>query len=423
MSDATTNPANASYRQLFANPRVAAVTFLAFASGLPLALTSGTLQAWLATAGVDIRTIGVFSLVGLPYTLKFLWAPVMDRFVPPWLGRRRGWMLLTQLALAGGIFAMSLLDPPRHILLLGALAFLVAFLSASQDVVFDAYRTDVLPARERGIGAAVSVFGYRIAMLTSGALALVLSDHIGWSDTYLLMAALMGTSLFATLAAPDPSSPAAPPPSFRAAVVEPFREFIERPGALALVALIVLYKLGDAFAGTLTTAFLIQALGFTATDVGAINKGMGLVATLAGALYGGMLLARIGLYRALLAFGLLQAVTNLAFMALALIGRDYAAMIAAVALENLAGGMGTAAFVALLMALCDRRYTATQYALLSALASLGRVFVGPPAGVTAVAVGWPAFFALTALIALPGLVVLARLRHPVEAVDRDARGR
>jgi MFS transporter, PAT family, beta-lactamase induction signal transducer AmpG len=393
------------------NRRTGVMLPLGFASGLPLALTAGTLQAWLTVTGVDLRTIGIVTLVGLPYTLKFLWSPLMDRFVPPWLGRRRGWMIATQLGLIAGIAAMAVTGPADAIWALSVLAIGVAFLSASQDIAFDAYRADVLLAPERGIGAGVSVIGYRIAMLISGAVALILSDHIGWQSTYLLMAGLMFIGIATTLFSPEPSSAITPPRTLSEAVWGPIREFFSRSPALGLLLLIILYKVGDAFAGTLTTAFLIRGVGFSPTEVGVVNKGMGLLATLLGALAGGALMVRMGLFRALLLFGLLQAVSNLSFMVLAWTGKSYVVMVSAVAFENLSGGMGTAAFVALLMSLCDHRYTATQFALLSALAALGRVFVGPPSGYLVETVGWVVFFFITFLAALPGLGLLWRLRE------------
>lgn len=407
----------APYLEVFRSRRVAAMLFLGFASGLPLSLSGSTLQAWMTVAGVDIKTIGIFTLVGLPYTVKFLWAPFMDRFAPPLLGRRRGWIVLTQMVLMLVIGAMGGFDPARAPLLLAALALLLAFASASQDVVFDAYRTDVLTEKERGVGAAVSVLGYRVAMLTSGALALILADHIGWRTTYSLMAALMTIGVIAAWIAPEPAVHAKPPRTLTEAVVGPLQEFFGRPEALAMLLLIILYKLGDAFAGSLTTAFLIRGVGFTPTDVGTINKGLGLVATIVGALFGGGMMVKLGLYRALMLFGVLQAISNLAFMVLAWAGKSYTLMVVAVAFENLAGGMGTAAFVALLMALCDLRFSATQFALLSALSAVGRVFVGPPSGFIVEAVGWITFFFYTFLAALPGLLLLWWLRGSVSSLE------
>lgn len=407
-----------AYLEIFRSRRVAVVCLLGFSSGLPLALTSGTLQAWMTVAGVDLATIGIFTLVGVPYTWKFLWAPLMDRYVPPFLGRRRGWIAATQLLLALGIAVMGALDPVTMPWALAALALLVAFVSASQDVVFDAYRTDVLRPPERGIGAAVSVLGYRLGMLVSGALALILSDQIGWQSTYWLMAALMLAAIAVTAFGPEPETAIKPPATLTEAVVEPLREFFSRHGAWALLVLIVLYKLGDAFAGSLTTAFLIRGVDFSPTEVGTINKGMGLAATLVGVTLGGVLMARLGLFRSLLLFGVLQAVSNLTFMWLAVVGKSYAVMVLAVGFENLAGGMGTAAFVALLMSMCDKRFTASQFALLSALAAVGRVYVGPASGYLVESVGWVTFFGFTFLVALPGLLLLFWLRRDIERLGR-----
>ena len=399
------------------NPRVATVLFLGFSSGLPLALSGGTLQAWLTVEDVDIKTIGLFSLVGLPYTLKFLWSPLMDRFVVPIFGRRRGWIALSQLILIGLILGMSITSPQNGLWFLALLAFCLTFVSASQDVAIDAYRTEVLRERERGIGAAVSVTGYRIAMLVSGALALILSEYLGWRVTYMLMALIMSIGVVSVWLGPEPEDPGTPPTSMKDAVEGPFREFFSRPGVLSLLALIVLYKLGDAFAGSLTTTFLIRGVNFSVGEVGAINKGMGLASTIIGALFGGVLMARLRLFRSLLIFGILQAVSNLSFMVLALVGKSYPLMIFTIAFENLAGGMGTAAFVAFLMVLCNHNYTATQFALLSALASLGRVFVGPLSGVLVDGMGWTVFFFSTFLFALPGLVLLWIMREVVRNTE------
>lgn len=405
------------YAQVLRSRRIQVMALAGFASGLPLALTGGTLQAWMTVAGVDLRTIGIFALVGLPYTVKFLWSPLMDRFVPPLLGRRRGWMLITQAALVAGIVAMAAGDPREAPLWLGAIALLVSFSSASQDIVIDAWRTDVLHPPERGLGAAVFVTGYRIAMLVSGALALILSERIGWRSTYLLMAALMGIAIATTLFGPEPEVRVTPPKTLREAVLSPLTEFFSRRGAVALLFLIVLYKLGDAYAGTLTTAFLIRGVGFSPTDVGTLNKGLGLVSLIVGAMFGGTWMIRLGLYRALLLFGALQAVSNLSFMVLSWVGKSYAMLVFTVGFENLCGGMGTAAFVALLMAMCDHRYTATQYALLSSLAALGRIFVAPTSGFLVESVGWGIFFLFTAVTALPGLGLLWWLRGGISALS------
>ena len=408
-----------AYLEIFRSRRVAVVFLLGFASGLPLALTGGTLQAWMTVSGVDIVTIGIFTLVGIPYTWKFLWSPFMDRFVPPFLGRRRGWIVVMQLMLMLSIATMGSLNPASAPWALAGLAVIAAFASSSQDIVIDAYRTELLRPVERGMGAAASVLGYRLAMLVSGALALILADQVGWNATYHLMAGLMGLTVLATLWGPEPDVVAQPPKTMTEAVVEPFKEFFSRRGAWLVLLLIVLYKLGDAFAGSLTTAFLIRGVDFTPTEVGAINKGMGLIATLFGVVIGGGLMIRLGLFRSLLVFGILQAISNLNFMWLAAVGKNYWLMAMAVGVENLAGGMGTAAFVALLMSLCNARFTASQYALLSALSAVGRVYVGPASGYLVEALDWVAFFGFTFVIALPGLILLWGMRANIQGLGQN----
>ena len=406
------------YATVFASRRVAVLLLLGFSSGLPLALTTGTLQAWATVEGLDIKTISFLTLVGSAYTLKFLWAPFMDRFVPPLLGRRRGWMVITQLLLIAGIAAMGGASPKNAIIALALMAVMVAFFSASQDIAFDAYRTDLLKPDERGAGAAVSVLGYRLAMLVSGGLALVLADSfIGWQATYWLMAALMLVGVVGALIAPEPEALTPPPRTLDEAVVGPLKDFFTRDGAILALTLIVLYKLGDAFAGSLSTAFLIRGVGFTATEVGAINKILGLIATIVGALAGGALMTRLSLYGALMLFGILQAVTNLGFWVLAVTPKSYESMAVVVGLENLCGGMGTAAFVAFLMTLCRVRYSATQFALLSALAAVGRTYLaGPFSGVMVAELGWARFFLCTFAIALPGLLLLWLQRSTIAAL-------
>lgn len=416
------------YLDALRDRNLAAILLLAFSSGLPLALTGTTLQAWMTIEGVDLSTIGIFTLVGIPYTWKFLWSPTMDRFVPPFLGRRRGWLAVTQLLLALLIAAMGSLSPREDLAAIACVAVAVAFTSASQDIVFDAYRTDVATPEQRGIAGGLTVTGYRTAMLVSGAFALIIAagsgwiPALGWHQTYYLMAALMGVGFVATLFGREPATPAPAPRTLREAFTEPLREFLSRPGAWWLLLLLILYKLGDAFALSLTTPFLIRGPGFSLDEIAYVYKGMGLAATIVGALFGGGLMVRLGLYRSLLYFGILQAVSNLSFMVLAMAGKSFALMAVAVGFENFAGGMGTAAFVALLMALCDHRFTATQYALLSALASFGRVYVGPVAGFATspqyLALSWPVFYFAAFLMGLPGLGLLAWRRPSIEALGR-----
>ncbi len=386
------------------------VLLLGFSSGLPLALSGSTLQAWMAAENVPVTLIGWLSLAGIPYTWKFLWAPIMDRFAMPFLGRRRGWILLTQLVLAAGIVGLGLLPVQQHPLWAACAACALAFASASQDIVIDAYRTDLLTAAERGLGAGLTVMGYRLAMLCSGALALVLAARWGWPLAYGTMAGLMAIGVFATLNAPEPPTRAAAPATLRDAVLLPLQEFMHRTGAGYLLGLILFYKLGDAFAGALTSAFLIRGVGFSIAEVGAVNKGIGLFATIAGAAAGGAWMVRWGLYRSLLVFGFLQGMAALSFAWLAHSGHQWSLMILAVFLENLTSGMGTAAFTALLMALCNQRFSATQFALLSALSAVARVYVGPLAGLVVAEIGWTYFFVFSTLAAIPGLWLVWRQR-------------
>lgn len=392
------------YLQVFSNRRVAVLLLLGFSSGLPLALTFGTLQAWMKDAGVDLATIGAITLVGLPYTVKYLWAPLMDRYTLPFLGRRRGWLVVTQLTLMAAIAFMGSLNPVSQPWLLAVTAVLVSFLSASQDIVVDAYRADVLREEELGAGAAVSVLGYRLGMLSSGAMALILADHLPWAAVYRIMAGLMLVGVAAALWGTEPKSGGSPR-SLAEAVALPFKAFFSRDAALVLLLFIILYKLPDAVAGAMTTPFLLD-VGFSKTEIGAVNKGFGLVATIFGAVAAGGLIARLGIYRSLWAFGILQAVTNLTYMGVALAGQNKAALILAVGVDNLSGGMGTAAFVAFLMSLTEKRYSATQYALLSSLMAITPKIAGAPTGLLAAGLGWPMFFAASVLGAIPGLAVL-----------------
>ncbi len=407
------------YLRLFQQPKSAVLLILGFASGLPLALTSGTLQAWMTVENIDLKTIGFFSLVGQAYVFKFLWSPAMDRYCPPLFGRRRGWLLITQLLLLVAIAGMGFLDPASNLRWMAALAVLIAFCSASQDIAFDAWKTDVLPPEERGGGAAISVLGYRLAMLVSGGLALWLADkYLGWNATYWLMAALLIPCLIATWLAPEPTDAIPVPKSLEEAVVAPLRDFFGRNNAWLILLLIVMYKLGDAFAMSLTTTFLIRGVGFDAGEVGVVNKTLGLLATIVGALYGGVLMQRMSLFRALLIFGILQGVSNAGYWLLSITDKHMFSMAGAVFFENLCGGMGTSAFVALLMTLCNKSFSATQFALLSALSAVGRVYVGPIAGWFVETHGWSEFYLFSVAAAVPGILLLLLCRSTLEYTQR-----
>lgn len=396
------------------------ILLLGFASGLPLALTGSTLQAWLSTGNVDIHTIGWLTLAGIPYTWKFLWSPFMDRFVLPYLGRRRGWMITCQLALMAVMVLLSREGDSPDISRLALLTPLLAFLSASQDIAIDAYRSELLSARERGMGAALAVLGYRLAMLVSGALALIMAASIGWMMTWQIMAALMSLGVLACLLGPEPQVADDTPRTLKQSLVEPWREFLSRPSALWLLLLILLYKLGDAFAGALITHFLLKGAGFTLAQVGLVNKFMSLIATILGALLAGLIMLRWSLYRSLFWFGILQGAAAVGYFWLAVDTPSLEIMAVAVFVENFTAGMGTSAFSALLMSLCNSRFTATQFALLSALAAVGRIYVGPVSGHLVDWLGWPGYFLFAMAAAIPGVWLVWHLKGPLEKLEISA---
>lgn len=505
--------------------RIGIIFLLGFASGLPLALTGQAMQAWLTVDKIDIATIGFFSLVGIPYTFKFLWAPLMDRFEPPLLGRRRGWLVLSQLAIAAALFLLSTISPSQSTQAFALVAVLVAFLSASQDIVIDAYRTDILHPSERGIGSSFNVFGYRLAMILSGGIAFVWADPVSgngwpWSKIYMIMAVVMVVaavvSLF-LLPSVSKSNVAVHTNAkndligflalvaavvvgyqFTVRVATPFFEYLFMPaplpidivvpvnanlkkwldlaalfiglavtlplawwaskkakfetlnislsnyfsmkGAASFLALIILYKLGDSFAGSLLTPFLIKGVGFSQAEIGVVNKVIGMWLTIFGAILGGVIMVKLRLYKSLMLFGILQMLSNLGFWMVSIMGKGswgsfslpaFDLMIVslkeathvdwlllfAVGLENLTGGMGTAAFVAFLMALCNQRFTATQYALLSAFSAVGRVWVGPLAGTLLDVIGWPVFFIFSTVMAFPGLYMLWKLKPIITQLE------
>ena len=406
----------------FRSKRVGMLIALGFASGLPLALTRTTLSAWMTNAGVNLKTIGLFSLVTLPYSFKFVWAPLLDRFAFPLLGRRRGWMVLTQLGLLLSIWVMSEINPQHAPLAIAAMAVLVAFFSASQDVVADAYRTDVLPPGERASGTSTWIMGYRIAMLVSGAGALVLSDHMPWSRVYMVMALLMGIGIVATWRAPEPEA-VRPPRTIADAVVKPFVDFFTRKGAAMALTFVMLYRIGDTIAGGMVMPFLIKR-GFSNSEIGYWNKGVGFAATVTGVMLGGGLVAKYGVRRCLLSFGVLLAAANTGYLALALHGKSVLLLAVAIGIDNVCGGMVDAAFAAFIMSLCNKSFSATQFALLSSASTFIGRLVSAGSGWLAATVGWPLFFAITIAAAFPSLVLLL-LAFPKDAgaVEATAEGK
>jgi len=415
--------------RVYLEPRILGILLLGFASGLPLALTGGTLTMRLAEAGVQTAAIGFFAWVGIAYGWKFLWSPVVDRVPLPLfcrlLGRRRGWLLATQLALAAAILFLGLAEPAAGLARVAALAVLVAFLSATQDIVIDAFRVELVSQDRQGAAAAMLVIGYRLAMFASGAGALLLAEWYGWEVAYGAMAALLLAAVAVTLALPEPLVPPVPPKAgalarLEEAVVAPFAEFFARNGArtaLLILLFVVLYKLGDALLGALTSPLYVT-LGFAKSEVAAIVKSWGLVAVLVGGLLGGLVVKRLGLLPALWVCGIAQMGSNLMFLLLYAAGHDLLVLGATITVENLAGGMGTTAFVAYLSALCNVSYTATQYALLSSLMAQARTFLAGFAGLFQTWLGWPGFILLTTLAALPGLLLIRLLDRRLQAAER-----
>ena len=393
------------FRQHLFSPRMLVSFLMGFACGVPLLLTSSVLQAWMKEDGVDLSVIGLFSLVGLPYTLKFLWAPIFDRFTLPLFGRRRGWLLVSQVVLILALIRLGLTDPGQNPWMVAAAAFFVTFFSASQDIVVDAYRREDLADNELGLGSSLYVNGYRVGMLLAGSGGLILADHLAFSQVYLFMACSLGIGLVTTLFCHEPVVKEGTPKNFREAVLDPFIEYFSRDQALLLLLFILLYKIGDQMASTMTTPFYLD-IGFTKTEIGTVAKLFGFWATILGSLLGGIVMLRLGIIRSLFYFGILQAVSTLGFSALALVGHSITGLAVVIAFENLSGGMGTAAYVAYMASLTNRKFTATQYALLSSFMGVPRVIASAPTGMMAEAMGWAVFFLCCTLIAVPGLLLL-----------------
>jgi MFS transporter, PAT family, beta-lactamase induction signal transducer AmpG len=424
-----------SLLQVFQSRKMAALLFLGFASGLPSQIIDAPLKAWLTTAGVGVKEITELSaLAMLPYAWKFLWSPILDKYAPPFLGRRRGWLIITQVALVIGIAIMAVQQPgPNNLQLMTIIAVAIGFLSASQDIATDAYRTDVLEKLEMGAGAAVATFGFRIAMLLASGWALVAADparpgHLSWQAVYLILAGLMSLGVITTLWAPQPIAKEVTPPSLVAAVVLPFKDFFARRGVLngaLLLILIVIYKVGDYMVKGVSTPFLLE-IHFTQSQIGVIQGGWGIAATIIGALVGGVMLSKIGINRSLwIAIGLLSIGTIpywlLAQSAPSLTpGQSPSEVLLLLAInsEYFFAGMEAAAFTAFLMSLCNRQFSATQYALFTSLMLSGKSFIVAPMGGIAKQIGWSNFFLLSIFAAVPGLLLLVFLA-PWNAKDSE----
>lgn len=378
---------------------------MGFSCGLPLLLTVSVLQAWMKDEGVDLTIIGMMALVGLPYTLKFMWAPFLDRFTLPFLGRRRGWMLVAQIALTVSIASLGQSDPVQNPWLLAFAAFLVTFFSASQDIVVDAYRREDLSDEELGLGSSLYINGYRLGMLLASGGGLIMADYMAFSMVYLILAGCMLPGLITTLLTPEPETPAGTPSTMREAVIDPLVEYFSRKRALWILAFILLYKVGDTMASAMTTPFYLD-IGFSKSEIGAVVKFFGFWATIAGGLAGGIMMLRLGINRSLWVFGFLQAASTAGFALLANVGYSVPLLSAVIAFENLSSGMGTAAYAAFMASITNKKFTATQYALLTSLMGIPRVLASAPTGFLAKNVGWEAFFVFCALIAIPGMLLL-----------------
>jgi MFS transporter, PAT family, beta-lactamase induction signal transducer AmpG len=410
------------------NRRMLLCLLMGFSSGLPFYITSGMLQAWLRTRGLSLRDIGLFALTSVPYAWKFVWAPLLDRYTPPFLDRRRGWALGTQVVLAALVAAMGLFDPAESLTAVALLALAVAFFSATQDIALDAYRRELLPDAELGLGNSLFVNAYRVAQLVPGGLALILADQLPWRLVYPIVGGFMLVGILACLLAPSVEGRVRPPRSLREAIVGPFREFFSRQdlsSALLVLAFMLLYKLGDGMASALLTPFYLD-VGFSMTQVGSVAKVVGLWASVVGSLIGGVAITKIGINRALWIFGLLQMAAIFGFVALARVGPDLGVLGVVVAFEYLGVGLGTSAFVAFLARATDKRFTATQFALFSSLVALSRTLASSSTGFLVELVGYQLFFMLCVLLGVPGMLLLLKVAPwtappPPPFTEADAR--
>ena len=380
---------------------------MGYAAGLPLELTSFVLKTWMREEGVNLAVIGLFSLVGLPYILKFLQASILDRFSPGRWGRRRGWMIIFQLALILSIFSLGQTNPREAPWLVAVAAFFVTLFSASQDIVIDAYRREDLSDKELGLGSSLYIAGYRVGMLLASGGGLILADHWPFSMVYALLALCLLPGLMTSLLTPEPPAPFGTPKTMREAVTKPFVEYFSRPNAIWILAFILLYKIGDTMASSMTAPFYVD-LQFTKTEVGALVKLVGFWAILGGSFLGGLLMLRLGINRCLWIFGLLQAVSTAGFAVLAQMGHHLSMLAFVIGFENFTSGMGTAAYAAFMASITNKKFTATQYALLTSLMGIPRVVAASGTGFLAEALGWTGFFVFCTLIAAPGMLLLLK---------------
>lgn len=398
---------------IFMNKRLTAILLLGFASGLPLLLTGSTLQAWYTEAGINIVTIGALSLIGVPYALKFMWAPLLDHYTFSRFGKRKSWLLISQALLIAALGVMSFINPSQQPYLMAIIALGAAFFSATQDISITAYQVEVLPEHERGLGVSYYVFAYRIAALLSGGIGLVIAAFIGWKLTYQIMAFIMLLCAIATAYIPTPNEVPTQATTLYQTTRNALFELLNREHIIAIFLFVILYKIGDAFALSLITPFLLHGLGFTLAEVGLVYKSVSFIAMVSGGFVGGVLLLRWSIYRALMVFGIAQAISTLLFVILALSGKQFGLMAFTVFIENFCSGLSTAALFTYMLSLCSPQYSGTQFALLSAVASLGRIFLGPLAGMMVLHLGWPQFFGWSFVFCCPGLLLLLLIKNKV----------
>jgi PAT family beta-lactamase induction signal transducer AmpG len=388
--------------------RMLVALIMGYVAGLPLELTGFVLKTWMREEGVNLAVIGLMALVGLPYTLKFIQAPLLDRFSIPFLGRRRGWLLIFQICLVLAIVILGGTDPARTPWLVAMAAFMVTLFSASQDIVVDAYRREDLADEELGLGSSLYITGYRVGMLSAVGGGLLLAVHIPFALVYTLLACCLLPGMIATVLTPEPPTPQGTPRTLQEAVVDPFVEYFRRPNALWILAFILLYKIGDTMAGAMTAPFYVD-IGFSKTQVAAVVKFFGTGAILCGGLAGGIIMLKLGIRRCLWIFGMLQALSTAGFAVLSHMGPDTTALAAVIAFENISSGMGTTAYAAFMASITNKKFTATQYALLTSLMGAPRVVISSGTGFIAQSAGWPAFFIFCTLIALPGMLLLCKI--------------
>mgnify|MGYP001358445494 CR=1 FL=1 len=394
--------------KIILSPKMLAMFTLGFASGFPFYIVRDVLKLWLTDANIDLGTIGLFSAVALPYTWKFVWSPVMDGVTPPFLGRRRAWMLMTQIGLLILIAAMGQLDPTKSLKMMAVVAFCIAIFSASQDIVLDAFRREYLTDEELGFGTGIWMNAWRFGMFASTGTAFLLSDSIGYPNVHLVLSLMMGIGIITTLIVSEPDTGVAAPQTLQEAVIEPFREFFSRGGAWWVLIFILLYKIGDNMAGAMNIPFILK-MGFTKQEYFVIVKGIGMFALFGGAFLGGIVMIRLGIANSLWVFGILQAISTACFALLVVVGKNHVLLTGIVTFEFLATGLGQAAYASYMAVQTNKRFTATQYAMMTSLMAIPGTVAAAVTGYMAEYLGWSGFYIVCALVALPGMLLLIRI--------------